>query len=179
MKQFKTTAHGVEIELLVGDITQQPQISAVVNAANAQLESGGGVAGALHNAAGPELVEACRPLAPIQPGEAVITEAFNLPNHYVIHCLGPIYGRNKPEDVLLANCYKNALALAEENNLTSIAFPAISTGIYGYPLRDAAGVALDAILGEVAKLKTVQLIRFVLFDREAFDVHVDILNSKL
>lgn len=178
MKQYKTTVHGVEVELLVGDITQQPEISAIVNAANPALEPGGGVAGAIHRAAGPELAEACRPLAPISPGQAVISEAFNLPNQYVIHCLGPVYGRDKPENKLLANCYINALALAEKNGVPSIAFPAISTGIYGYPLQDAAGVALDAILGGVSNLKTVRHIRFVLFDREAFDIHADILKSK-
>lgn len=179
MKHYKTSIHGVAIELLVGDITQQAEISAIVNAANAALETGGGVAGAIHRAAGPELAEACRPLAPISPGQAVITEAFNLPNQYVIHCLGPVYGRDKPEAELLANCYINALAVAEENSVSSIAFPAISTGIFGYPLQDAAGVAVNAILGEVSGLEVVKNIRFVLFDSEAFEAHATILKSKI
>ncbi len=113
------------LECLQGDIANQPDIDVVVNAANAQLRTGGGVAGALHRAAGPELERACRPLAPIAPGQAVITEAFALPNRHVIHCLGPVYGRDRPEAELLADCYRNALELAEQHGLASIAFPAL------------------------------------------------------
>ena len=116
---------GVTIELKRGDIANQPDIDAVVNAANAQLRTGGGVAGAIHNAAGPGLTEETRPLAPIEPGEAVITGAHDLPNKHVIHTLGPVYGRDKPEEKLLTNCYQNSLDRAEENELSSVAFPAI------------------------------------------------------
>ena len=126
----------VSIECVQGDIVNQEDCAAVVNAANAQLETGGGVAGAIHRAAGPGLAKEARPLAPIRPGEAVITGGHDLPNKYVIHCLGPVYGRDKPEDQLLANCYRNALKLAEEKKITSIAFPAISTGVFGYPIED-------------------------------------------
>ncbi|MDZ7847015.1 MAG: macro domain-containing protein [Owenweeksia sp.] len=102
---MKTQRADVELELVEGNITQQPDMAAIVNAANAELLIGGGVAGAIHRAAGPGLEKECAPLAPIKPGEAVITGAHQLPNQYVIHCLGPVYGRDKPEDRLLANCY--------------------------------------------------------------------------
>ena len=132
---------GVGIERVRGDITRQDDVTAVVNAANVELLSGGGVAGAIHRAAGPGLERESRKLAPIQPGQAVITGAHDLPNRYVIHTLGPVYGHDHPEAELLANCYRNSLALAEENNADSVAFPAISTGIFGYPLEEAASVA--------------------------------------
>jgi O-acetyl-ADP-ribose deacetylase len=154
---------GVNISCVRGDITRQPDVEAVVNAANAELMPGGGVAGAIHRAAGPALAEECRPLAPISPGEAVITGAHNLPNKYVIHCLGPVYGRDKPEAELLANCYRNALRVAEENNLASIAFPSISTGAFGYPVEPASRTAASAVLEEAGNLKHVKTIRFVLF----------------
>lgn len=131
---METQFSGVKIEVVQGDISRQADMEVIVNAANAELRTGGGVAGAIHRAAGPELEEACRPLAPIAPGEAVITKAFRLPNQWVVHCLGPVYGRDKPEAQLLANCYENALMLAENHRVKSIAFPAISTGIFGYPL---------------------------------------------
>jgi O-acetyl-ADP-ribose deacetylase (regulator of RNase III) len=157
----------VVVECVVGDITNQPGIDAVVNAANASLRPGGGVAGAIHQAAGPELDQACRSLAPIRTGEAVITPAFALPNKHVIHCLGPVYGRDELADELLASCYRNALALAEQHQLESMAFPAISTGIFGYPLAEAAGVAMKAVASQAPSLKSVRRIRFVLWDNEA------------
>lgn len=167
----------VVIECIVGDITNQPDIDAVVNAANAHLRPGGGVAGAIHSAAGPELDRACRPLAPIRTGEAVITPAFRLPNKNVIHCLGPVYGRDEPADELLASCYRNALTLAEKHQLESIAFPAISTGIFGYPLAEAARVALTAVASQAPSLKSVRRIRFVLWDKEALRAHESVLAS--
>ena len=167
--------NGLLIECRRGDITRQPEMDAVVNAANAELRPGGGVAGAIHRAAGPELNRACRPLAPIKPGEAVITPAFNLPNRYVIHCLGPIYGVNKPEAKLLADCYQNALRRAEENQLQSVAFPAISTGIFGYPPAEAAPTALAAVAESAPSLKTVKTVRFVLFGRTAYEIHAQAL----
>jgi O-acetyl-ADP-ribose deacetylase len=125
----------VTIELTVGDIAAQHGFDAVVNAANAQLRIGGGVAGALHSAAGPGLEEETRPLAPIRPGEAVLTSGHRLPNRHVIHCLGPIYGRDEPSDALLGSCYREALGIAEREALRSVAFPAISTGAFGFPIR--------------------------------------------
>lgn len=168
---MKKIVDGVTIEILTGDIAAQDDIDAVVNAANAQLRTGGGVAGALHRAAGPGLEEEGRPMAPIKPGEAVITGGHNLPNSYVIHCLGPVYGVDRPEDKLLADCYRNALRLADESKLNSVAFPSISTGAFGYPMEDAAEVAFK-MLKEVAPiLKNVKLVRFVLFGSDALEVH--------
>ncbi|MBO8159867.1 macro domain-containing protein [Thermosyntropha sp.] len=174
---MKLNLFGVEVEVVQGDIAFQPDVDAVVNAANAYLRPGGGVAGAIHRAAGTGLEEECRPLAPIKPGEAVITGGHNLPNKYVIHCLGPIYGIDEPADELLALCYRNALKLAEENEIVSIAFPAISTGVFGYPLEKAARVALKTVKETVPGLKKVKLIRFVLFDKKAFEVHKKVLQD--
>lgn len=162
---------GLVIELRKGDIANQDDCEAVVNAANPQLESGGGVAGAIHNAAGPELAREARKMAPIKPGEAVITKGYNLPNEYVIHCLGPVYGRDKPEDELLQQCYEKALALAEEKEISSIAFPAISTGIYGYPIEEATKVALLTIVERAGKTRSLQKVIFVLHSEKDFLVH--------
>lgn len=162
---------GVTIECLSGDIAAQADIVAVVNAANAQLRPGGGVAGALHRAAGPGLEAEGRPMAPIKPGEAVITGGHNLPNRYVIHCLGPVFGIDKSEDKLLADCYRNALRLAEDSRIESVAFPSISTGAFGYPMEDAAEVAFRTIEEVVPELHTVKLIRFVLYDDRALEIH--------
>lgn len=167
----------VEIEVLQGDIASQEDVTAVVNAANAQLLSGGGVAGAIHRAAGPGLAEECRPLAPIKPGQSVITGGHGLPNEYVIHTLGPVYGSDKPEDEILASCYRNSLERAEESEINSIAFPAISTGAFGYPLEEATDVALKTILDATKDLKQVRLIRFVLFSDRELEVHEKRLAS--
>lgn len=152
-------------------------MDAVVNAANAELRIGGGVAGALHRAAGPGLEEECRPLAPIRPGEAVITSAHGLPNRYVIHCLGPVYARDEPEDALLAAGYRNALGLAEAKGIASIAFPAISTGAFGYPMEPAARIAFAAIQGVLPRLFHVQHIRFVLHDEPSRQLHERVLDG--
>ncbi len=167
----------VVIECIRGDITRQPDMDAIVNAANAQLMPGGGVAGAIHRAAGRGLAEECRPLAPIKPGEAVITGGHDLPNPYVIHCLGPVYGRDEPSDKLLADCYRNALRLAEEKGLASVAFPAISTGAFGYPLEPAARVALSTVVEMAHSLKSVKTVRFVLFGEKDLEVHQRVLQE--
>ncbi len=159
------------VECVRGDITTQRDVDAVVNAANARLEPGGGVAGAIHRAAGPGLAEEARPLGPISPGEAIITGGHGLPNRFVIHALGPVYGQDRPEADLLARCYRNALDLAEENGASSVAFPAISTGIFGYPVEEAAGVALRAVRDEAGSLRTVRLVRFVLFSKRDLEAH--------
>lgn len=168
---------GVEIELKRGDIASQEDIDAVVNAANAQLRIGGGVAGAIHRAAGKGLEEETRPLAPIKPGEAVITGGHNLPNEYVIHCLGPVYGRDRPEEEILAACYKNALDLAEQNGIERIAFPSISTGAFGYPMKDAALVAFDTVKERASGLSSVSLVRFVLWGEDAMNVHQEAMGE--
>ncbi|MFW6387446.1 MAG: macro domain-containing protein [Thermodesulfobacteriota bacterium] len=169
--------HGVLIECVQGDIASQPDMQAVVNAANAWLRPGGGVAGAIHRAAGPGLEEECRVLAPINPGEAVISGAHNLPNEYVIHCLGPVYGRDEPAAELLADCYRNAVRVAEENAITSIAFPSISTGVFGYPKHEAAQVAFKTILDLLPSLKTLRHIRFVLFSAEDASLHAEVFEA--
>jgi len=163
---MKVTYKNIEFEAVLGDIANQPDADAVVNAANAELQTGGGVAGAIHRAAGPELYDECRNLAPIKPGEAVITKAYNLSNDYVIHCLGPVYGRDTPEEKFLANCYKNALRLAEKHQIRSIAFPSLSTGAFGYPIEQAINVSFNAILAELQGLKHLQRIKFVLFSEQ-------------
>lgn len=167
----------MKIELKRGDIASQEDMDAIVNAANAQLKIGGGVAGAIHRAAGPGLEKETRPLAPIKPGEAVITGGHNLPNAYVIHCLGPVYGRDKPEDELLADCYRNALRLAEENDIERVAFPSISTGAFGYPMRDAAKVAFETVGGEARGLNSVRVIRFVLWGEDAMNTHSEVMEE--
>lgn len=173
----KLRLHGVTIECMRGDIANQPDMDAVVNAANAELRIGGGVAGAIHRAAGPGLEEECRSLAPIRPGQAVITGAHGLPNRYVIHSLGPVFGRDEPADGLLAACYRNALHLAEQSGIASIAFPAISTGAFGYPMEPATRVALNTVLDEVPRLSSVKHIRFVLFSAADEQVHAEVLSE--
>jgi O-acetyl-ADP-ribose deacetylase len=167
----------VTVECIQGDITSQQDVDAVVNAANARLAPGGGVAGAIHRAAGPDLAEEAVPLGPIEPGEAVMTGAHGLPNRYVIHTLGPVYGQDRPESELLARCYRNSLALAEDNGVESIAFPAISTGIFGYPAEEAAEVALQTVREEVEGLERVRLVRFVLFGEKDLEVHERVLSE--
>lgn len=165
----------VQLELVVGDIAGQDDVDAVVNAANAQLQIGGGVAGALHRAAGPGLAEECRLLAPIAPGQCVITGAHDLPNRNVIHCLGPVYGRDEPSDQLLASCYSNALLLADRAGLASVAFPAISTGAFGYPVEEAAGVALGTVISNIPELVALRLIRLVFHTQADLAVHQEAL----
>ncbi len=169
--------NNVKLELKRGDIAAQNNMEAVVNAANAQLSGGGGVDGALHRAAGPALKIASQPLGPIKPGEAVITEAFDLPNDFVIHCLGPVYGEDEPEEKLLGNCYKNALKLAEEKGIERIAFPSISTGAFGYPMKDAAEVALETLKNKMDDLNSIKLIRIVLWGEEALEVHKRVMEG--
>lgn len=169
------TVDDVTVECQQGDIARQEDIEAVANAANAELRSGGGVAGALHRAAGPGLEDECRDLAPIEPGEAVITGAHDLPNSYVIHCLGPVYGEDEPADDLLAACYRRALDLAEQNQIASIAFPALSTGAFGYPLKPATRIAVKTVLETLPRLSSVRHIRFVLFSATDAQVYSEVL----
>lgn len=171
------TIDNVQIECTSGDITQQQDIDAVVNAANAELMPGGGVAGAIHKAAGSGLAEECQPLAPIQPGQAVITGAHNLPNSHVIHCLGPVYGRDEPSDKLLADCYRHALQLAEEKGLASVAFPAISTGAFGYPKQEAAKIAINTVRDMASRLQSVKRIRFVLYSQSDEKMYASLLEK--
>ncbi len=171
------TFKGRILECVQGDITCQPDVQAIVNATKAELRIGGGVAGAIHRAAGPELDRACRPLAPINPGDAVLTEAFELPNRYVIHCLGPVYDFDKHPDRLLAACYRNAIRLADQHEIESIAFPAISTGAFGYPMAPAAHIAFQTVLVSLGETNHVRLVRFVLFSDRDLRLHITVMQA--
>jgi len=157
------------IELLEGDITKQ-QVDAIVNAANSSLLGGGGVDGAIHRAAGPELLAECRTLGGCPTGSAKITKGYNLPARYVIHAVGPRYRDGKHgEPELLASCYRTALQLAAEHGCRTVAFPAISCGVYGYPMEQAARIAIETTAGFLADDDRIERVRFVLFGQAAFE----------
>jgi O-acetyl-ADP-ribose deacetylase (regulator of RNase III) len=161
-----------------GDIVEQDDVDAVVNAANAQLASGGGVAGAIHAAAGPGLYEECKPLAPIKPGEGVITSGHRLRTRWCIHVLGPVYNASRDPARLLASCYDTIVTLAEERSLARVATPAISTGIFGYPVDEAADVALDAVISRSGEVRSLRLVRFVLWSESDLEVHAKALERR-
>jgi len=163
------------LEVMTGDITQQA-VDAVVNAANAQLAPGGGVAGAIHRAAGPELWAACKPLGGCTTGDAKITDGFALPARWIVHTVGPVYGRDEPAADLLASCYRNSLQQADAASAESIAFPALSTGAFGYPLAEAAEVALATVMDALPQQRQLRLARFVLFSDREREVHAQVLE---
>ena len=162
------------LAILRGDITKQ-EVDAVVNAANARLAPGGGVAGAIHRAAGPELWEACRPLGGCATGEAKITDGFALPARWIVHTVGPVYGQDEPSAQLLAASYRNSLQVADDAGAASIAFPALSTGAFGYPLEDAAEVAIGTLLEALPQQRNVREARMVLFGEHDQQVHDAVL----
>ena len=159
------------MKFLEGDITKL-KVDAIVNAANSSLLGGGGVDGAIHRAAGPKLLEECRKLNGCKTGEAKITKGYNLPANFVIHTVGPVWnGGNFNEDELLTNCYLNSLKLAVENKIKSIAFPAISTGVYGFPLERAAQIAIKTVKKFIQSDKSIQKIIFVCFDDRTYQTY--------
>ncbi|MCY3953088.1 MAG: O-acetyl-ADP-ribose deacetylase [bacterium] len=161
-----------ELTVVQGDITSLP-VDAIVNAANNTLTGGGGVTGAIHRAAGPELLEYCRTLGGCETGQAKITPGFDLTARWVIHTVGPVWrGGGHGEPDLLASCYRDSLARADEFGAAAVAFPAISTGIYGYPTEAAAGIAVETVRSTPTKVSDVS---FVAFDQETVDAYADLL----
>lgn len=153
-----------KLEIIKGDITEQ-SVDAIVNAANCSLLGGGGVDGAIHRAAGPELLAECRTLNGCETGKAKITAGYNLPASRVIHTPGPVWhGGGHGEDALLASCYASCLALASENGCKTVDFPSISTGVYHFPLDRAANIAVDTILTYLASHDELERVRMVCFD---------------
>jgi len=167
---MRRTSGQFTIETHRGDITRR-RVDAVVNAANAELGPGGGVAGAIHRAAGPELWQACRPLGGCATGQAKLTEGFALPAHWIVHTVGPVYGRDEPADQLLADCYRNSLAVADAAGAQSIAFPALSTGAFGYPTEAAAEVALATLLAQLPRCESLTTAEMVLFGERDAALH--------
>ncbi len=171
----QTRINKTVIELVQGDITKQ-KVDAIVNAANSSLLGGGGVDGAIHSAAGPQLLAETRTLGGCETGQAKISGGYKLPAKHVIHAVGPIY-RNGDTQVaaLLESAHRRSLEVARENGVTSIAFPAISTGIYGYPVEEAAPIALGAVCAFARQEDTITLVRFVLFGPHVYSQFVEAL----
>ena len=163
------------IEIIRGDITKV-EVEAIVNAANTKLLGGGGVDGAIHRAAGPDLVAECRTLGGCEPGQAKVTGGYRLPARFVIHTVGPIWrGGERGEARTLANCYRNSVQLAVQNEIKTIAFPAISCGAYGYPIQRAAQIAMKTTQEFLATNDTIEKIMFVLWGEDVYHSYVKIL----
>jgi O-acetyl-ADP-ribose deacetylase (regulator of RNase III) len=160
-----------KIEILRGDITKL-EVDAIVNAANTTLLGGGGVDGAIHRAAGPELLAECRTLGGCAPGDATITRGYRLPARFVIHTVGPVWhGGKRGESETLANCYRNSLQVAVENGIQTLAFPAISCGAYGYPIQDAAQIALKTVREFLTTADEIDKVIFVLWSEDICDAY--------
>jgi O-acetyl-ADP-ribose deacetylase (regulator of RNase III) len=172
------TINGVTLALIRGNIVEIPA-DAIVNAANSGLRGGGGVDGAIHRAGGPSIMEECRKIGGCPTGEAVVTTAGKLPAKYVFHAVGPIYSGSLDDKRLLASAYQNCLNLAEQRQVKSIAFPSLSTGIYGYPLELAAPIALRTIIEHIKKPTCLQQVLMVLFGESAYKVHEQALDKLL
>jgi len=164
-----------KIMVVEGDITKQ-QVDAIVNAANSTLLGGGGVDGAIHRVSGPRLLEECRKLGGCPTGQAKITKGYDLPAKWVIHTVGPVWrGGNRGEDELLASCYRTSLELAVENHVRTIAFPAISTGVYGFPLERAAAIALSEVRSFLERNPSLDKVIFVCFGKHAYECYLTFL----
>jgi len=167
------------VSLVEGDITRE-DTDAIVNAANSRLAGGGGVDGAIHRSGGPAIMEECRKIGGCPTGKAVITTGGNLNARYVIHTVGPVYnGGGRNEAALLESAYRESLKLASSKGLRSIAFPSISTGAYGYPLAEAANIALKTVIDYLKANTDITLVRFVLFGRQAYDEYEKTLKGMI
>ena len=168
-----------EIRLVRGDITKIPDVTAIVNAANNSLLGEGGVDGAIHRAAGPDLLKECRTLNGCETGEAKLTGAYRLPCMFVIHTVGPIWrGGNRREAELLSNCYRNSLRLAVAHKIRSVAFPSISTGVYGYPVEQAAETAVSTVRDFIREHPgELDLVEWVLFDSHTYTAYERVLGN--
>ena len=166
------------LELLNGDITIQ-STEAIANAANRRLSPGGGVSGAIHRAAGPQLWEECKKLGGCNTGEAKLTSGYNLKAKYVIHTVGPVYSSSINDAEDLKDCYRNSLLLASRKNIKSISFPSISTGIFGYPVKDASMIALKTIIDFLKEHLEIELVKMVLFSEGDYNIYKSSLNKIL
>ena len=165
------------LALTQGDITRE-QSEAIVNAANNSLLGGGGVDGAIHRAGGPAILAECKKIGGCETGQAVITTGGNLPAQYVIHTVGPVYmDGNSGEPELLANSYRNSLTLALSKGMKTVAFPSISTGIYGYPIEEAANIALSTVIEFLTQHTGIKIVRFVLFDQPTYSIYEKVLKK--
>ena len=173
------TVNRTRIEVVQGDITKE-RVDAIVNAANSRLAGGGGVDGAIHRAGGPAIMAECRKLGGCNTGDAKITGGGNLPARHVIHAVGPVYhGGARGEPELLASCYRRSLEIDVENKLKSIAFSAISCGVYGYPIPDAANIALTTVKAFIETHPGIELVRFVLFSEDILQIFRTTANKLL
>ena len=174
---MKRTVGGAVIEVVQGDITRE-DVDAIVNAANRSLLGGGGVDGAIHRAGGPAILEACRKLGGCETGDAKMTTGGRLPAKYVIHTVGPVYrGGKGNEPELLASCFRRSLEVAVENGARTVAFPAISCGVYGYPIPEAAAIAMRTAGQFLEAHQGIELVRFVLFSKDVYDAFVEALEA--
>ena len=164
------------ISCIAGDITRL-DVDAIVNAANETLLGGGGVDGAIHRAAGPKLLAECRNFGGCPTGEARITKGYDLPARYVIHTVGPIYSGSRDDDPTLSACYRNSLRIAAENHCKSLAFPAISTGAYGFPFKRASRIAIASTMMELERLPLIEQVIFVLFSEDKLSEFQEILGG--
>lgn len=178
MQDVPSTPFDSRMTVVEGDITRL-SVDAVVNAANESLLGGGGVDGAIHRAAGPELLEQCRKLGGCPTGEARITPGFRMAARHIIHTVGPVWqGGEEDEDALLASCYRNSLSLAEENGARTLAFPAISTGAYGFPSERAVAIAIEAVTSYLSMTEAIDLVVFCCFDKQTAALYASALEAE-